>query len=664
MAGAAASTMNARLPLDQEPTAPHSEVLSMRLFEVSPEPVTVTELESGRMVMVNPAFVQLTGYGASELVGQRAVDLGLWMDSKLRDRYIQRLRAERRVDDFPAVFRSKQERRLPLRISAALFEQNGIEYLVGVLRDVSSREARRLQYEAILDNAVVGIAFTRDRAFQHANPRFEEIFGWPVGAIAGHPGRVVWPSDAAYAEIGRRAGPLLAACEVFEGEFEMARRDGSTFWASVRARAIDPEQPASGGSIWIIDDVTERRRTEQAFAFAKEQAEAANKAKSEFLANTSHEIRTPLNGLLGLVRLALAPDAGVTRQREYLERIQDSAQALAGIISDILDLSKIEAGRLSLEQVSFDFHALLATVRNAYSELARGKGLGFRLEIGEGVPRWVNGDPVRLRQILGNYTSNALKFTDRGMIEVTVGALANGRVRLEVSDTGPGVEPQLLPRLFKPFSQADSSTTRQYGGTGLGLSICRQLAELMGGTVGVDSEWGEGSRFWAELPLASAPAQRVRLEARDTAVDALRGARILLAEDNAVNTLVAEAMLEQWGAHVTVALNGADALEAVERSGGAFDAVLMDLQMPVLGGIDATIAIRRHYGATQLPIIALTADVLVSERESALRHGMNDFLSKPFDPDHLAQVLGHWVRRARKSRQPAARAQARVRLAR
>ena len=509
--------------------------------------------------------------------------------------------------------------------------------------------ARLLQFEAILDNAMVGIAFTRDRVFQHANPRFEEMFGWPVGGIAGQPGRVVWPSNEAYVEIGRLAGPLLSAGETFEGEFQMCRRDGSVFWASARAHAIDPEQPASGGSIWIIDDISERRRVEQALAAAKEQAEAASKAKSEFLANTSHEIRTPLNGLLGLARLALAPGIEPARQREFLERIQDSAEVLAGIISDILDLSKIEAGRLSLESVVFDFHALLGTLGNAYSELARAKGLAFRLDIGAGVPHWVSGDPVRLRQILGNYASNALKFTDRGLIEVTVSTLPGDRVLLEVGDTGPGVAPPLLPRLFQPFSQADNSTTRQYGGTGLGLNICRQLAELMGGSVGVDSTPGDGSRFWAELPLRCAKPPNEQAGGRDLTLNALRGARVLLAEDNPVNVLVAEALLEQWGAEVTVAGNGAAAVEAVQREAGAFDAVLMDLQMPVMGGVDATIAIRRHHDATTLPIIALTADVLVSEREAALRHGMNDFLSKPIDAEHLGHVLARWVRRSRKA---------------
>jgi PAS domain S-box-containing protein len=628
---------------------PDTEAVLARFFDVSNEPMTLTELDTGRMISVNPAFVELTGYGRAEVVGRRATELGLWVDPKQRERFAQRVRVEHRVDDYPVLLQTRQGERVAVQLSAAVLHQGGIDYLVTVMRDVTARDRRELQYEAILDNAVVGIAFTRDQVFQHANPRFEEMFGWPVGSIAGQFGRVVWGSDAAYAEIGRRAGTLLAGSAVFEGEFEMARRDGSLFWASVRARAIDPRRPVTGGSIWIVDDISERKRVEQALAAAKQQAEAASKAKSEFLANTSHEIRTPLNGLLGLVRLALAPDIEAGKRHDYLERIQDSAQALAGTISDILDLSKIEAGRLSLERVVFDFHALLSSVRSAYSELARAKGLAFRFDIGEGVPRWVSSDPVRLRQILANFTNNALKFTEHGMIHVRILSSAERQVRLEVVDSGPGVAADLLPRLFQPFTQADSSTTRRYGGTGLGLSICRQLAELMGGSVGAQSRLGEGSCFWAELPLEAALARRERHQARGAALEVLRGARILLAEDNVVNTLVAEAFLKQWGAQVTAVGNGADAVDAVAREGD-FDAVLMDLQMPVLGGMDATIEIRRRHDAQELPIIALTADVLVSERDAALRYGMNDFLSKPIDPDRLAHALARWVRRARRVR--------------
>lgn len=510
-----------------------------------------------------------------------------------------------------------------------------------------------LPLDAILDTAFVGIAFTRDRRFQHANPRFEEIFGWAPGEIAGESGRVVWPSDMAYEAIGRRAGPELQSGGAFEGEFEMARRDGSVFWAHLRARAIDPRHPGSGGTIWIVDDITQRRRDAAALAEARDQAEAASRAKSEFLANTSHELRTPLNGLLGLVRLAQDPALPLVRLREYLEHIDDSAQALAGLISDILDLSKIEAGKLTIERADFDLHQLLGQMRDAYRELAGAKGLELRFELGSGVPQWVTGDPVRLRQIVANYLGNALKFTEQGWIELRVSRRVDGRTRIEVRDSGPGIPLAVQPRLFHPFSQADASTTRRYGGTGLGLSICRQLAVLMGGGVGMLSTVGEGSRFWADLPLAAAVRPTAEPLSRFAPVDALQGARILLVEDHPVNTLVAEATLAHWGAQVVTAANGELAVRAVAEAadqGEPFDAVLMDLQMPVLGGIDATIAIRQQHGPLALPVIALTADALVAQRENALRHGMNDFVSKPIDPERLVRVLAHWVRRARSVR--------------
>ena len=406
---------------DSTPAMPvlPSDALVKRLFEVSPDPITVVELDSGKLLMLNEPFLALTGYRADDLRGRDGEEMRLWVEPGERDRYFARLRAEGGVRNFEGVLQTRDGRALATSINATVFEHDGRRYVLAIARDISGAERRRLQLEAILDNAVVGIAFTRDRNFQHANPRFEEIFGWPSDAMVGEPGRVVWASDAAYAEIGRVAGPLLATGAAFEGEFEMARRDGSLFWASLRARAIDPRHPGAG-TIWIVDDISERRRTEHALAAAKEQAESASRAKSEFLANTSHEIRTPLNGLLGLVRLAQEPGVGAARLREYLERIDDSAQALAGLISDILDLSKIEAGQLTLEQVDFDLHGLLGTMRAAYSELARAKGLGFRLDVGENVPQWVSGDPVRLRQILANYMSNALKFTEHGAIQAAV----------------------------------------------------------------------------------------------------------------------------------------------------------------------------------------------------------------------------------------------------
>ena len=505
-----------------------------------------------------------------------------------------------------------------------------------------------LDFESALQRAMVGVLFTRERTIVHANPRVEAQLGWPQGALSGQPLAVCWPDDASFARFDLELEATLELGQPIDLERQLKRHDGVLRWFSIRACAVAHEDGAI--DIWILDDVTERRQTHQALAEAKERAEAASRAKSEFLANTSHEIRTPLTGLLGLVRLAQEPDVGHARLREYLGSIEDSAQALAGIISDILDLSKIEAGHLSIEQMPFDLHDLVGSVCGAYSELAAAKGLECRLEIGKGVPQWVSGDPVRVRQILGNFTSNALKYTASGAIEMAVQRRPDGRIRVQVSDSGCGIPVDVKPRLFQPFSQSDSVGSRHLGGTGLGLSICRQLAVLMGGGVGVQSKLGEGSLFWADLPMRRVPPPPSTAANRNADADSLRGARLLLVEDDPVNTLVTEATLRQWGAEVTLAANGALAVEAVDAALGQYDAVLMDLHMPVMGGIDATIELRKRYPTTKLPIIALTADVLVSERDRALHHGMNEFVSKPIDLERLMGVLAYWVLRVRAAR--------------
>ncbi len=469
------------------------------------------------------------------------------------------------------------------------------------------------------------------------------MFGWPPGGLVGQPGHAVWPSMAEYEALGREVGPALAEGRQIETERLMMRRDGSTFLCRILAKAVDPAQPRAGGTIWILDDVTERRLMDQALAKARDDAEAASRAKSAFLANTSHELRTPLNGLVGLTRLARQPDLDDAQRRHYLEQISDSAETLATIINDILDLSKIEAGKLHIETLAFDLHGLLQSLQRAHGTLAQARGLEFALDIAPDVPRYVLGDPVRVRQILANYLSNALKFTADGTVRLLAHTAGPQRVRFEVHDTGPGIAPAMQPMLFRPFTQADQSTTRRYGGTGLGLSICRELASMMGGEVGVDSWLGQGSRFWAELPLPEADAQEVHsgFGGLDEG-SPLAGARVLMVEDNPVNMMIGVALLEQWGVKVAQAVTGREAIAAVEDAvarGHPFDAVLMDVQMPEMSGHEATRILRETHDARTLPIIALTAAALVSEREQALAAGMNDFLTKPIDAQRLRQTL-------------------------
>ncbi|QPF75981.1 PAS domain S-box protein [Roseateles sp. DAIF2] len=625
-----------------------SEGLLSHLVATSPDVITLTEMSSGRYAMVNKTFETLSGYSAEEVLGRTSDDLGIWQNQGERERVVRGVREHGRVSELPANFVTKNGEVISMVLSAAPFNMDGQAYLVVNARDVTESERTRLVHAAILQNASIGITLTRDQHFVQANPLIEEMFGWPPGGLIGQHGSVVWPGPEAYAAVGEELGPRLAAGEQVEIERPMRRRDGSTFLCRLLAKAVDPQHSSRGGTIWIMEDVTEKRRVEAALAQAKDEAQAANRAKSAFLANTSHEIRTPLNGLLGLARMVQQPDLDEPTRREYLDQMLDSAESLSGLISDILDLSKIEAGRLTLESLPFALREMLGTMRLAYLTLAQARGLAFQIEVAEDVPAWVVGDPIRTRQILSNYLTNALKFTEAGSVAVRVLRLDDERLRIEVSDTGPGIAPALHERLFQPFTQADESTTRRYGGTGLGLSICRELATLMGGRVGVDSVPGQGSTFWAELPLPGAPTpiSTTLREARDN--QDLQGLRVLMVEDNPVNMMIAVALLEQWGLEVSQASDGSQAVEAIHAQasmGKPFDAVLMDVQMPVMSGHEATRQVRRRFGAAELPIVALTAAALLSERDEALSAGMNEFLTKPIDAQRLratlVRLIGH-----------------------
>ncbi len=622
-----------------------SPALLRHVFETSPDCITLTELETGRYVMVNAEFTRITGYEPQDVVGRTSIELGIWVETQDRDRLIQAISRDRSVRDLVVSFRAKRGNVLRMLVSGSCFDWGGKSFLVLNVRDVSEIERTRQEQQAILQNASIGIAFTRDRVFLHANPRMEEIFGWPLGTMTGQSGAVVWCNDEDYQRIGREAGPVLARGEAFETESLMARRDGSTLWCRVRGRAVDRVHPAQGGTIWIVEDITERKRFEQELSAARDAAEAASRAKSAFLANTSHELRTPLHGLLGMARLALRTDIDEQRRYDYLQRIHESAQVLRDVISDILDFSKIEAGQLDIELAPFDLPALLRGLERTHGEIAQSKGLRLSLDLAGDLPTLVRGDAVRVRQILGNYLSNAIKFTERGEVTLLAERSVDDRVRLSVRDTGPGIAPEQQPRLFRPFSQGDVSTTRRYGGTGLGLSICRELAELMGGWVGLDSEPGRGSRFWVELPLSPVD-DAPRLPSVDEQAPCLSGRRVLLVEDNPVNLLIGVAMLEQWGLDVAHCGDGRAAIAAVQsaaQEGRPYAVVLMDLQMPVMGGIEAARELRRQFDATELPIIALTAAALVSEREAAEAVGMNDFLTKPLDAAVLHRMLCRWL---------------------
>jgi PAS domain S-box-containing protein len=635
-------------------------------------PLTIMALDpEGRVTMWNRAAERVFGWSEAEVLGRPNPMVP--EDKKEEHRFL-RERALKGVATTGVEIRRRKKDGSPIDLSvstAPLRDARGeICGGMSVLEDITQRkrseEALRQTSETL--RAVIQAtplatwAIDLDGKVKFWNPAAERIFGWTEQEVLD---RFLPAVSEESLEEFRALLERYRRGERFSGvEARRRKKDGSlidiAFWTS-------PMHDAAGrisGTLGVVADISDRKRADEKLkqyagelqgkneelAVALARAKEATEMKSRFLANMSHEIRTPMNGVLGMSELLLGTRLD-PEQQGYADAIKSSAEALLTIINDILDISKVEAGRLQTECIPFDLEATVEEALGLLAIRAQATGLDLHCRISPEIPRRVRGDPVRLRQVLMNVAGNAVKFTDRGGVSVEVELRAETAetttICFTIKDTGIGIAPEQRPQLFNAFVQGDTSTTRRYGGTGLGLAISAHLVKLMGGEIDFQSELGRGSTFWFTVEFQKAAAgdfapDQAPVGACERA-QRVAGARILLAEDNEINRRIAMHILEKAGYRVEAVPNGRTAVEAMAQS--SFDLVLMDVQMPEMDGLEATTMIRRLEGASRhVPIIAMTASATAGDRQRCLGVGMDDYISKPVRREQLLKAIHSWVK--------------------
>lgn len=630
------------------------------VFDASHDAIFIHDV-SGRILDVNDRMLKMYGVNRDEVY-----DMSIAHDMSSRDNAVYRLSSIWRsvLNGAPQFFEWKARRphdgsEFDVEIYLSRIVFLGQEAILSNVRDISVRKESEnrirqslSKFEAILENTLMGIAMSRGRKLITINRRGAEIFGYTPGELLGSELSLLIDSYESTEAFVVAAKDHLAEYGEFNTEQAFRSKDGDEVWCRMYAKAVDPES-LDKGVIWAWDDITEYRRTQDGYLQAREEAESANRAKSEFLAAMSHEIRTPMNAIVGMTDITLQTDL-TDDQREYLRTVMDSAEHLLSIINDILDLSKIEARKLTLDRMDFDLPSHVKTTIKGLQVQALQKELEITLDIADGVASCIKGDPLSLRQVLMNLVGNAIKFTHRGGITVRLRPAEAGLagdaddprtigVVFQVEDTGIGIPEEFMDSIFQSFSQ----TTRAFGGTGLGLAICKQLIGLMGGEIQVTSTVGKGSTFmftaWFEPGEVCHVHEPVESEEAHLAT---RPVHVLVAEDNEVNVMVTTLRLEEMGYTYSVASTGLEVLDLLKKE--TFDIILMDIEMPVLDGISATKAIRSAVRGgpisdPDIPIVGVTAHALKEFREKSIAVGMDDYVSKPVDFQALSTIIHRLV---------------------
>ena len=652
-----------------------SEARLHAIFHGAQEGILLADVKTRRFLDANPKICEMLGYTRDEITRLGVDEIHPAADlPRIIDIFQRQVSGEiAAAQELPVL--CKSGRVFPAEISTARLQIGGTHYVAGFFRDISARKrteaalrASELRHRTLI-NATSAVTWSCPPSGLHVvpQPQWVAFTGQTAEEMLGVGwAKAVHPDDVA--RVTADWEQALARGQPFFSESRFRRHDGAWRWMSVHAVPITDPDGVICEWFGMHLDITERKLAEaeleahrrhletlvaertRELAAAKEAAEAANIAKSAFLSNMSHEIRTPLNAIAGMAHL-IRREGLNPAQCARMDKLEQASRHLTEVINAILDLSKIEAGKFELAEGEIRLDLLVAGVRSLLEERITAKGLAWTVDLPPNLPV-LTGDATRLQQALLNYVGNAVKFTEAGCIALRVRIEAASaervRVRFEVEDTGIGIAPEILSRLFRPFQQADNSLTRRYPGTGLGLTITRRIAQLMGGDAGVSSVPGRGSTFWFTASLRKAPTGSGPADEQARGVDAestLRrdhaGCRILVAEDEPLNQEVAKFLLVEAGQQVDVAADGVEALAMA--AAGDYDLILMDVQMPRMDGLEATRAIRALSRHASTPILARTANAFAEDKSRCLDAGMDDFLSKPVAPEALYEMLAKWL---------------------